>query len=48
MGSDKVPIAAGRSFMYVMKSKALELTLEKLHVLSFPSVSRNSEQLKKH
>jgi hypothetical protein len=36
MGSDRVLIIEGRSFIYKMKSKGLELTLEELHVLSFP------------
>jgi hypothetical protein len=40
MGSVKAFIVGGRSFMYIMKSKALELTLGELHVLLFPRLRK--------
>jgi hypothetical protein len=35
MGSNKVFIVGGRSFIYVKKSKALKLTLGELYILLF-------------
>jgi hypothetical protein len=43
MGSEKVLTVGGRSFIYIkLKVKALELTLEELHDLSFPSLNKIS------
>jgi hypothetical protein len=41
MGSDKVFIVGGRSFIYIMKSKGPKIDPGELHILLFPLFEEN-------
>jgi hypothetical protein len=45
MGSDKVFIVGGRSFIYIMKSKGPKIDPWELHVLLFPILRESSQMI---